>query len=255
MTEPIHPEHSENAKAPAQDLPSLTCLSEDQALAQLKQRNLPIDTIQEIARNAGLMKSRKVRVLLAAHPRVPRRLALRLVRELYTFDLMQFALRPGTAADLRRFADELLISRVSSITLGECISLARRSSEMVAGALLLHRPIPVWQAALQNPRLTERAVIKALSRTAATPAFVEFLSRHPKWASTAEIRLALLRNSHTPAERAAEFAQELPAAQLRDVLHSSRLPQEIKQFLRQAIEAAPSQASQTNAARRSDECE
>jgi hypothetical protein len=156
---------------------------------------------------------------------------------------MRFALLPGTAADLRRFADELLISRAASITLGECISLARRSSQMVAGALLLHKETPVWQAALQNPRLTERAIIKALSRTAATPSFVEFLSQHPKWASRAEIRLALLRNSHTPAARAVEFARELPAAQLRDVLHSSRLPERIKEYLRQTFEGANRQGN------------
>lgn len=235
MTEPIDPQYPENAQPPAQHAPSLPPLTEDQALARLKQRNLPIEAVEEIVRNAGLMKSRKVRILLAAHPCAPRRVALRLIREFYTFDLMQFALRPGTPADLRRFADEVLISRVASITLGECISLARRSSETVAGALLLHQETAVWQAALQNPRLTERAIIKALSRTAATSAFVEFLSRDPKWASRAEIRLALLRNPHTPTERAAEFARELPAPQLRDVLHSSRLPEELKEFLRQKL--------------------
>jgi hypothetical protein len=245
MTEPIHPEYVEKAQTPAQYPTSVTALSEDRAVAQLKQRNLPIDAIEEIARNSGLMKSRKVRVLLAAHPHAPRRVVLRLIREFYTFDLMQFALRPGTPADLRRFADELLISRVASITLGECISLARRASEKVAGELLLHPQGAVWQAALQNPRLTERAIVKALSRTAATPAFVESLSRHPKWASRAEIRVALLRNSHTPLARAVEFARELPAAQLRDVLHSSRLPEGIKELLRQ------SGSSQTNAAGRS----
>jgi hypothetical protein len=237
MTEPIDPQCPENAQPPAQHAPSLPLRTEDQALAQLKQRNLPIVAVEEIVRNAGLMKSRKVRILLAAQPCAPRRVALRLIREFYTFDLMQFALRPGTPADLRRFADELLISRVASITLGECISLARRSSEMVAGALLLHRETAVWQAALQNPRLTERVIIKALSRTAATPAFVEFLSRHPKWASRPEVRIALLRNSHTPAAGALEFARELPAGQLRDVLRSSRLPKEIKEYLRQTLEA------------------
>lgn len=250
MTQPIHPESLENCKAPAQGPPLSTALTEDQALAQLKQRDLPSGTIEEIAGKAGVVKSRKVRLLLAAHPCAPRRLALRLIREFYTFELMQFALLPGTAADLRRLADELLISRAASITLGECISLARRSSQMVAGALLLHQETPVWQAALGNPRLTESAIVKALSRTAVTPALVEFLSRHPKWASRAEIRLALLRNSHTPAERALEFAGELPAAQLRDVLHSSRLPEGIKEDLRRTIEAAPSGSSQTKNVRR-----
>lgn len=236
MTEPIDPHYPQNDQAPAHHAPSLA-LTEDQALAQLKQRNFSIEKIKEILCNAGLMKSRKVRILVAAHPCAPRRVALRLVREFYTFDLMQFALRPGTPADLRRFADELLISRVASITLGECISLARRSSEMVAGALLLHQETAVWQAALLNPRLTERAIIKALSRTAATSAFVEFLSRHSKWASRAEIRLALLQNSHTPPELAAEFARELPAAQLRDILRSSRLPEEVKEVLSKSSQA------------------
>lgn len=238
MTEPIHPEYLEGAKTPAQDLPPLSALTEDQAVAQLKQRNLSTGAIEEIALNPGLMKSHKVRMLLAAHPRARRRLTLRLIREFHTFELMRFALLPGTAADLRRFADELLVSRVASITLGECISLARRSSEMVAGALLPHKETSVWQAALQNPRLTERAIIKALSRTAATAAFVEFLSEHPKWGSRAEIRVALLRNSYTPAALAIEFARELPVAQLRDVLHSSRLPERIKEYLRQTFEAA-----------------
>ena len=71
MTEPIHQEYLENAKAPARDAASLTALSEDRALAQLKQRNLAIDAIEEIARNSGLMKSRKVRMLLAAHCHAP----------------------------------------------------------------------------------------------------------------------------------------------------------------------------------------
>ena len=251
MTELIDRHYRENAQAPAQDAPSLAALTEDQALAQLKQRNLSIEAVEEIVRTAGLMKSRKVRILLAAHPCAPRRVALRLIREFYTFDLMQFALRPGTPADLRRFADELLVSRVASITLGECISLARRSSEMVTGALLLHHERPVWQAAFQNPRLTERAVIKALRRTGATPEFVEFLSGHPKWASRPEVRIALLRNSHTPTARALEFARELAPAQLRDILHSSRLPAEIKKCLRETIEAVPAGSPQTNAARSS----
>ena len=204
MKEPIDPQCPENAQPPAQHASSLPALTEDQALARLKQRNLPIESVEEIVRNAGLMKSRNVRILLAAHPCAPRRVALRLIREFYTFDLMQFALRPGTPADLRRFADELLISRVASITLGECISLARRSSEMVAGALLVHQETAVWRAALQNPRLTERAIIKALSRTDATSALVEFLSRDPKWASRAPksgspcCEILILRQSKQP---------------------------------------------------------
>ena len=206
--------------------------SEDAALSQLKNRDLAPDAIEEISRNSGLMKSRKVRMAMASHPRTPRRLALRVIRELYTFELMQFALGLTASTDLRRVADELLLARLTSITPGERISLARRSSQVVAGGLLLDKENAVWQAALENPRLTEAAVVRALQRSTAMPAFVEAVSHHAKWSVRTEIRIALLRSAYTPLGRALEFAQRLRPAQLRDILHTSRLPEKIKQCLR-----------------------
>jgi len=209
-----------------------SALSEDLALAQIADRDMSSDAVEQIARNVGLMKSRKVRLALAAHPKTPRRIALRVIRELYTFEMMKFALTPLAPADLKRVADELLLSRLASITLGERISLARRSSALVAAALLLDKEKPVWQTALENPRLTEAAIVKALQRTSGVPAFVEAVSHHAKWSVLPDIRIALLRNAYTPLARALEFARRLSPAQLRDVLHTSRLPEKIKIYLR-----------------------
>ena len=216
--------------------PDSAVLNEDLALAQLEKRDLTPEAIQRINDDSAVMKSRKVRVAVASHPRAPRRIAMRLIRELYTFELMQFALTPAASADLRRMADELLVSRLASITLGERIALARRSSELVAGALLVDKQPRVWQTALENPRLTEVSVVKALQKTTATPAFVETVCRHAKWSVRGEIRIALLRNAHTPLARALEFARRLPPAQLRDILHASRLPEKVKSYLRKECE-------------------
>lgn len=221
----------------AESSPSLT---EDLALAQLADRDLSLDAIEQISQNSALMKSRKVRLALASHPRTPRRIALRLIRDLYTFELMTFSLMPTAAADLRRVADELLLSRLPSITLGERISLARRSTEKVAGALLLDKETPVWQAALDNARLTEAAVVKALQRGNATAALVGAVCHHAMWSVRPEIRVALLRNQHTPLAKALEFARHLPHAQLRDILHASRLPETIKTYLRKEFLKAES---------------
>jgi hypothetical protein len=222
------------AATPSEPAPALT---EDLALAALKTRDLASEEIDRIAKDPAMMKSRKVRLALAAHPRVPRRLTLRLIRELYTFDLMQFSLMPAVAADLKRVAEEQLVVRLSSITLGERLSLARRSSTLVAGALLLDKESPVWQAALDNPRLTEPAIFRALQHPNASAAFVEAVCHHAKWSVRSEIRLALLRNPHTPLARALEFARRLSPTQLRDVLHSSRLPEKIKACLRKDLES------------------
>ena len=163
---------------------------------------------------------------------------MRIVRELYTFELMQFALKPTAAADLKRIADELLLSRLSSITLGERISLARRSSTLVAAGLLLDKEPQVWQLALENARLTEAAIVKALQRPTGTGVFVEAVSHHAKWSLRHEVQVALLRNAHTALAKALEFARRIPVRQLRDILHASRLPERIKSQLRKEREVS-----------------
>ena len=212
MADELQIDHALNPAPPAADVQSdsTAALTEDLALAQLKNQDLASDVIEQIGRNIAAMKSRKVRFAVASHPRAPRRIALRIIRELYTFELMQFALRPAVAADLKRVADELLLSRLTSITLGERISLARRSSTLVAGALLLDKESRVWQPALENARLTEGAVVKVLQRSIATAAFVEAVSHHSKWSLRHEVQVALLRNAHTPLSKALEFCATYP---------------------------------------------
>jgi len=233
-------EENATPSSPDQSLPPVeapSALTEDLALAALKKSDLPAAEIEQICKTTGLMKLRKVRLAVAAHAHAPRRIALRLVRELYTFDLMQFSLMPAVAADLKRVAEEQLVARLASITLGERLSLARRSSSLVVAALLLDKESPVWQAALENPRLTEAAIVKALQRPNAGAAFVEAVCHHTKWSVRHEIRIALLRNPHTPLARAVEFARRLPPPLLRDVLHTSRLPEKIKAYLRKDLES------------------
>jgi hypothetical protein len=231
------PSTSDSPVAATASAESVSALTEDLALASLKNRDLPSEEVEQISKDAALMKSRKVRLALAAHPHAPRRIVLRLIRELYTFDLMHFSLMPAVPADLKRVAEEQLVVRVPSITLGERLSLARRSSTLVAAALLVDKESAVWRTALDNPRLTEAAIIKALQYPKVTAAFVEAVCHHAKWSLRSEIRLVLLRNSHTPLARALEFARRLSPTQLRDVLHASRLPEKTKEYLRKNLEA------------------
>ena len=148
---------------------------------------------------------------------------------------MPFGLKPSAAADLKHFAAEQLVTRLPSVTLGERMMLARRASQTVAAALLLDKEQRVARTALENARLTEAAVIKSLMRPNASVAFVEAVCHHPKWSVRREIRLALLRSPHTPLARALEFARNLPPPLLRDVLHTSRLPEKIKSYLRENL--------------------
>lgn len=226
-----------DSSATAGAVSSLPKLTEDLAMAKLKEQDLSPEAFEEISHDSAVMMSRKVRLAVAAHPRAPRRIALRLIRELYTFELMRFTLVPTAAADLRRVADELLVSRLPSIPMGARISLARRSSSLVAGALLLDKETRIWQTVLNNPRLTQLAIVRALQRSRVSAALVEAVCYHPNWSPRPEIRMALLCNEHTPLAKVIEFAKHVPPARLRDILHASRLPEKTKQYLERELEA------------------
>ena len=235
-------------------------LTEDLALALLKRADLHPEVIEQVAKNANALKSRKVKIALASHPNTPRHVSVPLTRQFYSFDLMKVALSPRVPADVKVAADAVLISRLNMVTLGERLTLARRASGRVAAALLLDmkdedgklkpgeigegkivkdaqtvaRETRIMQIALENSRLTEALVINSVLRHTASAALVHAVAQHEKWSCRREIRAALLRTEHLSLARALEFSQEIPAPRLQEVLASSRLPAEIKdQLLRE----------------------
>jgi len=216
-------------------LASNTALTEDLALSVLQRADLPGEVLEQFAKNGTVLKLRKAKIALAAHPHTPRHVSVPLIRQFYTFDLMRIALTPSVPADVKVAADEVLVSRLKSVTLGERLALARRGSGRVSGALLLDGEAPVMRMALENGRLTEAFVIQAVLRPEANVILVQAVAQHKKWSYRREIRVALLRTEHLSLARALEFSQGLPLPFLREVLHSSRMPAKIKeQVLRES---------------------
>ncbi len=232
LPEAVHSTSPEILASAASD-PALT---EDLALVLLKRSDLPAQALDQLSKNGGLMKSRKVNLAVVEHPRTPRHVSIPMVRHLFTFDLMQVALTPVVPADVKMAAEESLINRMERLPQGERLSLAHRASGRVA-AELLHDPKPrVIHAALGNSRLTESAVIKALMRHDAPAALVEAVCQDSRWSARQEIRIALLRNEATPLDRALEFARSLPAALVREILYDSCLSEAAKERLLSDVE-------------------
>ena len=204
-------------------------LTEDLAMSLLQSQDLPVEAIELLAKNGHVLKQRKVRLALVSHPHAPRQVSLPLIRQFYTFDLMKIALTPSVPADVKVAADDLLISRLKTITLGERLALARRGSTRLAGAMLLDGDARVMQIAIENARLTEVFVVQAVLRPEAKAGLVQAVAHHPKWSYRREVRIALLRTEYLSLARTLEFSHGLPAPMLRDILHSSRLPARIKE--------------------------
>lgn len=206
-------------------------MNEDLTLALLARRDLAGPVVEALVKNPSIMKHRKVVTAIVGHLRTPRHVSMPMVRTLYVFELMQVALTPAVAPDIKRAAEDQIVLRLETISLGERLTLAKQGSNRVAEALLCDPEARIVEAALLNPRMTEASVVKGLARDEAPPHFIEQACRHPKWSLRREVQLALLKSEHTPLARVLAFVQAFSTQSLRDILKHSRLPANVKMYL------------------------
>jgi len=206
-------------------------LTEDGALALLKSPDLSARALDQLSKNGHLMKSRKVRLALVEHFKTPRHISFSTIRHLFTFDLMHVALMPAVPADIKLAAEEGLINRLERLAQGERLTLARRASGRVAAELLLDSEPRVIQAALENSRLTESLVVKALMRDDAPAQLVGAVCHNSKWSVRHDVRVALLHREQTPLDLALQIARSLSSELLQEVLKGSHLSEDSKKEL------------------------
>lgn len=200
-----------------------TPTSEDQALAIISQPNVSADTLSALSRDRNTMKSRKVALALTTHARTPRHVSIPLLRRMFTFDLMQISVTPVVAADLKRAAEDHILLRLESLSIGEKTSLARRASGRIAAQLLQEADERVSGPALDNPQLTEPQVVQALMKPLAPALLFASVGCHPKWSQRREAQIALLRSDRTPLDVAAKLMDNFSPEVLREILPPERI--------------------------------
>jgi len=213
-------------------------LTEDLALAMLQRRDLPREALEELSRNSSIAKQRKVQLAVVMHPHTPRHISVPTIRHLYPFELMQVALLPAVAADVKRAAEEVLIGRLPTISSGERFTLAKQGSGRVAAALLLDKEERTMQAALLNPQMTELHIVKALKAETGTELLAPAVARHAKWLLRLDIKAALLGNRNTPFACVVQVAGQLPLRALKVALQGAKLAPNVRQYLQGVVAKA-----------------
>jgi len=209
---------------------------EEPEVAQLLDRlDLPVTVLSAVAGGGKWTSSEAVRFRLASHPRTPKRFALAAVRQLYLFDLVRLSLLPSAPADIRRVADEVMLTRVPHLPTGEKLTLARRGPSRVAGAILAEGHPQAVKLALGNPLLTESQILKALAKANVPERVVAAIAQHPKWSCHYNVRVALVRHAHTPTASLRRFLPNLTLRDLKDIARLERLAPHLKKHLRQEL--------------------
>jgi hypothetical protein len=144
---------------------------------------------------------------------------------------VQFALSPGVSAELKRNAEEQLLSRLPQLPLGQKITLARRGPARVAGALLAEGHEQVIRVVLENAYLTEGQILKTLSRDRLPLAVVPAIAQHAKWSHSYNVRLALVRHPMSPLATILAYLPELTVSDLRDLASPGIVSENLRKYL------------------------
>src|SRR5256884_528962 len=211
-------------------------LDETQVCLLLERKDLPGEILEEIARRKALLKSYRVKKALAFHPRTARLVSLRLLRDLYLMDLVQVAILPGVSAELKRNAEAQLIARLPQLPLGQKITLARRGPGRVAGELLGEGHPQILTIVLDNSNLSEAHVLKALSKVKLEPRVVDAVARHPKWSSSYNVRLALVRQPAATLSTVLAYLPDLTVSDLKELAAPGIVAENLRRYLQAEIQ-------------------
>jgi hypothetical protein len=201
----------------------------------LERKDLSGLLLEEISKHKIWRANYRVRLGLAAHPHTPRLIAMRLLRELHLMDLVRVSLLTTSSMELRRLADERVLSQLPQLPFGQKLMLARRGSTRIAAGLVAHGPEQVARVALDNSFLTESQLLKTLAKQTLPKRIVAVVANHDKWSKLVNIRVALLRHPQTPPDCVPALALGLPRREIEDLLELSRLPEFVRARLREEI--------------------
>jgi len=205
---------------------------EEPHVATLADRlDLPANVLTAIGEKGAWTSHEKIRLALARHPRTSKRIALAMLRRLFLFDLARLSLQPSAPADIRRAAEEMILTRVPHLPVGEKLTLARRGPARVAGALLAEGHPQAIKLALDNAFLTESQVLKVLAKPGVPQRSVAAVAQHRKWAGLYNVRVALVRNPATPAPNLLAFLPDMTLRDLRDLAGLESLPPHVRRYI------------------------
>ena len=206
-------------------------LDESHLTLLLERKDVPGHVLEHIAKQKQWMESYPLRLRLARHPHAPRLLSLRLVKQLYLFDLVNVSLLPSVPAELKRMAEELILARLPQLPLGQKFTMARRGSGRIAAALLAEGLKDVVPLALDNPFLNEGHVLKVLAREELPSGVVAALAQHRRWSCQYNVRMALVRHPLTPLARVLSFLPDLTLGDLKVLSGARTLSPSLREYI------------------------
>lgn len=208
-------------------------LGESEALAVLANRHCTPEMCAAIAMQPHLTAHGSVRVKLVAHRQTPQTHALKFVHYLTWNDQVRLSTDVRVPPVVRKAIDTSLLARISKMTLGQKVAVARTCGREVAAALLRDPDAKVFAALLNNARLAEDDLVARIASGGVTDDQLRLIANDRKWSYRHPVRMALVLNPGTPRAVAATQLRHLKRSDLRELYYNPNL----STFLKRCIEA------------------
>jgi hypothetical protein len=180
-------------------------------------KSVPVRFLEVISSLSLVSESPRLQAAITLNPRAPRILSLRLLPNLFWRDLAEVARTLRVQGPVRQAAEGLLKERLPQMRVGEKITLGRLATPPLM-ELLLQDPDPrILLACLENSRLREEDLHRALRRDVAPVHLIEEVARSARWGENYATRVTLLLQPRTPLPVALSLLSSLVKADLRRI--------------------------------------
>lgn len=206
---------------------------EEDLLILAERKDISTEVLRRFGNDPRVVGSRVIKRALIINPKTPASVSLKFLGEMFTFDVMNVLLVPSVPREVKTAAEEMLFRKLSSLSLGEKLTLARRTnSERILSSLLDDGSREVVGAVLTNAFLREGAICSALRKPTVKTHTVEQVALNPKWSTRYDVRYALLRTKHLTLGLALNFIQALTPKDLRDLAADPSVSPQIRSYIR-----------------------
>lgn len=194
----------------------------------LRNKSITQDMVQMVCDRQDWIEQQSVQFAIVNCPKSPHTIALRMLQLLYWNDLMRTAGNVRLSPRIRRAAENYLRDRLTELTLGEKMTVARTGPRAVISFLRNDSEARVIAALLRNPHLIEDDVLRIINDEFTEPEVLASIGSDYKWSHTYPIRLALVRNRHTPLPLALSLLSKLRRQDLEPLVRAQDTPELVR---------------------------
>ena len=203
-------------------------IQEDHLLILLRNARITQDVVELICERNDWLSSYRVQAAIANCPKAPYAIAMRMIQLLFWHDLLKTISNLKLNPRLRRAAENYLKVRMTEMSLGEKMSLARTCPRPLIGHLRSEKDLKIIAELLRNPQLVEDDVVMMVNDEMTARSVLASIGRDFKWSVRYPVRLALVRNARTPLHVALSIVSKLKKQDLEPLIRYPHTPELVR---------------------------